>query len=147
MCVVAKSKPAKPKKDAALLQRVHANLGTLLDRTLQDLVDAKAPIPAALASAAGAFLKLHAVESDLEQDATDEAQAAAAFDFVPRVSASPAEDFTPGAVDDFADIDADDHENRAKRARYLASKLDEANPERDRLLLVAKEAEAKSRQQ
>jgi hypothetical protein len=55
---------------------------------------------------------------------------------------------TPVAPTGFEGIDMEnDHENVAKRARFLASKLDESNPERDRLLLVAKEAEAKNEQQ
>ena len=87
------------------------------------------------------LLKTQGVPEDLEQGARDVAQAAAMTDFVPRVSAS-AENFAP-AADDFAGIEeADSRTGRREPATSPQSSM-KANPERDRLLIVAREAESK----
>jgi hypothetical protein len=62
--------------------------------------------------------------------------------FKSRVKVAPANVYTP--VSEFDGILPDDWTNIARRARYLAGQLEQSNPERDRLLIVAKEAEARS---
>ena len=144
----------KPPRDADALAEITSLTVKLIKRELEHYANSNTErAPAALLSAAMGLLKVSGTDAELKREADrpeslyDEAgnPVATMVDgrpFVPRVSPS-TEDVTPAAVDDFAGIDPEDFENIAKRARYLASTLDESNPERDRLLLVAREAESK----
>jgi hypothetical protein len=134
----------KPKRSNEDLAEINDLAVKLVRRELQFYADSPTErVPAALLSTASTLLKSYNVpEQATVEDQIEQSQHAPS-NFVPRVSAG--EDFTPaapGEQDGFEGIDADDHANIARRARYLAGKLDESNPERERLLEVARNAEA-----
>jgi hypothetical protein len=83
------AKPKKPKRNVTALAEINEVATTLLLRELQFYRDSGERVPSALLSAAMGLLKTQGIQGDLEQGAREEAQEAAAFNYVPRVSARP----------------------------------------------------------